>query len=794
MPLFMIKQSERKINMKFLKGKIAAVLTAASIGITALPVTAFAEALQSESVAVEYKATVAKPGYSIKGTPGKRKIKLTCKTSGATIYYTTDGSKPTTSDKKYTGLITITKDTKIRAIAVKSGSTSSVMTKTIKVKTLLGDVTGNGVIDESDYTRFKSYRAGKTSYVCKDNCDMDGSGGLSKKDLTLLREYLDETSEEDQEADDIYVEKPEMKIYKAYGGKSIYLTTEKKGATIYYTTDGSNPTKSDIKYTGRFVVEKDCTIKAVAYKDGSYSDVKSRTTTVGSTDKPYADKATNTEYTDSVKVTLKCDTASSRIYYTTDGKDPRDYGKLYKEPVELTGNTTLKFYAEAKGCRNSDVVTAEYKVKSNNFTIKGTVWDDTSSGTSDGKYQVTEKGINGITVKLLNTATNKYDDTTVTTSRAGVDGYYEFTSVKAGNKYKVVFQFNGQKYRAYPNVVTGGNQAVSPEVPQITIKNGGAYSAGNALLVAVNNYSSAIVSAYYNETYATTNTVYTGPAEDVSLALQSNIYGETSLKMEKTTVTSVETGKTTDALAKQKVFAGDVLDYTLRLTNNSKTETLSKGEIKVYLTDSVAIQSIKLANGNMADYALEKSENGTTRYIINVPETLPEKSLDFIITAKVNKGVKNGVTVSCSAEIFSYTYKNSCYDKNSIPGNFNGSVREADEAIGTITYGYESLTDSQTIYWGKGNDFTTPIYVGTSRVYKFYVTNGVDVNDFYVYSSDKSVIDCIASCTPTNMGTECILVVTGKKAGEAVLTISLTRDSKKLIDAKITVADLPAAQ
>lgn len=779
--------------MKSFKGKVAAVLTAASIGVTALPVTAYAELLSSTAVSVEYKATVAKPGYSIKGTPGKRKIKLTCKTSGATIYYTTDGRTPTTSSKKYKGLITITKDTKIKAIAVKNGSKSAVMTKTVKVKTLLGDVTGNGTVDEADYKRFKSYRAGKTSYVCKDNCDMNGSGGLSKADLTLLRNYLDEISEEEQEADDSYIEKPVMKIYKAYGGKNIYLECASKDALLYYTTDGSTPTRSSKRYTGKFLVDKDCTIKAVAYLDGNYSDVKTRSTTVDECEAPAADKTTAVEYSESVKVSLSCGTSGARIYYSTDGKDPIAYGKIYNAPIELTENTTLKVAAQAKGYSRSDTVTYDYKVKSSVYTIKGRVWDDTSSGTSDGKYQSTEKGINDITVMLLNTETNKYDYTTKTTYNGGMVGYYEFTKVKPGPKYKVVFQYNGQKYRAYPNVVSGGNQAVSTAPPEIVIKNGGAYSASNALLVAVNSYSAATVSSYYNETYATTNAVYTGAAENVDLALQSNIYGETSLSFVKTTVTSAETGKTADAVSGQKVFADDIISYTLRVSNVSKTETLKKAEINVALSDALAIQSITDVKGNVATYALTETAGGVSKFTVTCPEIAPEKTCEFIITGKVVKGVKNGKAATCTAEIISYSYKNSCYDKSSIPGNFSGTVREPDEAIAVATYGYESLTDSQSISWASGNDFKTPVYVGTSSVYKFNVKNGVDVNDFNVYISDKSVIDCIASCTTTPTGTECILVVTGKKPGEAVLTISLARDSAKLIDAKITVAQLPTA-
>ena len=52
-------------------------------------------------------------------------ITIATTTEGATIYYTTDGTDPTSSSNEYTEQVTISTDSTIKAIAVKSGMTDS---------------------------------------------------------------------------------------------------------------------------------------------------------------------------------------------------------------------------------------------------------------------------------------------------------------------------------------------------------------------------------------------------------------------------------------------------------------------------------------------------------------------------------------------------------------------------------------------------------------------------------------------------------------------------------------------
>ena len=51
-------------------------------------------------------------------------------------------------------------------------------------------------------------------------------------------------------------------------GTKVALTCNRDGADIYYTLNGSTPSKSSIKYTSPVTINEVCTLKAIAYKDG----------------------------------------------------------------------------------------------------------------------------------------------------------------------------------------------------------------------------------------------------------------------------------------------------------------------------------------------------------------------------------------------------------------------------------------------------------------------------------------------------------------------------------------------
>ena len=92
-----------------------------------------------------FPTTVATPTFSPAGGTYSvaQTVTITTTTSGATIYYTTDGIIPTTNSTHYTAAITVNTTTTIKAIAVKDGVSSAVATATFTINS--GSTTDNNV-------------------------------------------------------------------------------------------------------------------------------------------------------------------------------------------------------------------------------------------------------------------------------------------------------------------------------------------------------------------------------------------------------------------------------------------------------------------------------------------------------------------------------------------------------------------------------------------------------------------------------------------------------------------------
>lgn len=106
--------------------------------------------------------TVSTPTITISGTSAT----IACTTSGATIYYTTNGDTPTSSSTQYSSAITLSGTGTLKAIAIKDGNSSEVASKKFPVNLFnLFNATIGDSISSSDGTLVSSAQMVLSEYV-----------------------------------------------------------------------------------------------------------------------------------------------------------------------------------------------------------------------------------------------------------------------------------------------------------------------------------------------------------------------------------------------------------------------------------------------------------------------------------------------------------------------------------------------------------------------------------------------------------------------------------------------------
>lgn len=172
------------------------------------------------------------------------------------------------------------------------------------------------------------------------------------------------------EAPAVAVETPAFSIAggEVEEGTTVTISCATEGATIYYTTDGTEPTTSSAVYSGAITVNKAMTIKAMAAKEGNYTDseVASATFTIKAREvvaTPVISPAGG-EVEEGTTVTISCATSGATVYYTIDGTTPTTSSAVYSGAITVNSAMTVKAMAAKSGYyTNSGVATATFTIK-----------------------------------------------------------------------------------------------------------------------------------------------------------------------------------------------------------------------------------------------------------------------------------------------------------------------------------------------------------------------------------------------------------------------------------------------
>ena len=193
-------------------------------------------------------------------------VTITDSTPGATIYYTTDGSTPTTSSTPYTGPISVTQTTTIRAMAAASGMADSDVasaTYTIQQQQVAtpafspagGTYVSSVTVTITDGTPGRDDLLHDRRQHADDRRRRRYTGPIAVTQTTTIRAMAAASGMADSDvASATYTIQQQVATptFSPAGGTyissvTVTITDATPGATIYYTTDGSTPTTSSTR-------------------------------------------------------------------------------------------------------------------------------------------------------------------------------------------------------------------------------------------------------------------------------------------------------------------------------------------------------------------------------------------------------------------------------------------------------------------------------------------------------------------------------------------------------------------
>ena len=142
---------------------------------------------------------------------------------------------------------------------------------------------------------------------------------------------------------------------------------DEEGDKVYYTTDGSIPSRGDSDlYSNAFPVFPGTVVRAIAYPQrGLPSAVVEAHYRAPQPDRPSVTPAPNPQnpITGPVEVTVKPADKGDKVYYTIDGSEPTQDKRLYSAPITVQPKMTLKVRAFAKHAPPSEIGVYTYGLK-----------------------------------------------------------------------------------------------------------------------------------------------------------------------------------------------------------------------------------------------------------------------------------------------------------------------------------------------------------------------------------------------------------------------------------------------
>ena len=300
-------------------------------------------------------------------------INITCGTDGASIYYTLDGSTPTSGSTQYNGPVSCTSPCLINAVAVKFVFSSEVTpynlqkvaTPTFSLNTSNNVLTITSTTGASIYYSTGAGSTPGTAYGAPFEIPYAQSNQLYRAQASK-EGWI--TSEIGEETIKLSCHMPSISFNS--NTQQVTLTCADDEATMYYTTNGDTPTTSSTLYngtggTGAFTISSACTVRAIAVHTPNYNNSDPAELPITQVAQPIIqDNGSNA-------VSITCATEGATIYYTTDGSTPTTSSTEYEGPLtENVSGVLIKAIAVKENMINSPEGTGTVTLQCEGIVIR----------------------------------------------------------------------------------------------------------------------------------------------------------------------------------------------------------------------------------------------------------------------------------------------------------------------------------------------------------------------------------------------------------------------------------------
>ena len=299
-------------------------------------------------------------------------VEIKCFITGVTLRYTLDGTDPTITSTQYSSPVNIGVGTTIKAIAFKdkmkpsdiASSTYTFSVGALFIVPLTGTFTAPQTVEITGLT------AGTVIHYTTDGTEptvdsptytgpfvVDGNVNLKAKGF--IEGWASSTTKSVTYT--FNVAPPTLSNTGGTSSAPVTLTmnTTTAGASIHYTTDGSEPTVSSSLYSEPLDIDVSTLIKAKAFKTNWNSSSTVSANFVLKAVTPAFNPPQGT-YSGPQTVSITTTTAGAQIYYTTDSTNPTTSSELYTGPLNLSLNTNIRAKAFKTGWTESNLANAEY--------------------------------------------------------------------------------------------------------------------------------------------------------------------------------------------------------------------------------------------------------------------------------------------------------------------------------------------------------------------------------------------------------------------------------------------------